>query len=128
MIPIDAKTRGDDGGFLAVDALVALLVTAMGLAIVMQAQGLSTRMLGAARDMRTATARAQLCLDLWQASKPDGVTADAGGGSVETRTSSPAASVDPVAPCKVQCIATMRPSGVAVRLTTQRLCPVKRPT
>ncbi len=121
---------GADAGFLAVDALVGLLIAAMGVVIVMQAQSLSMRMLSAARDMRLASTRAELCLAQWHAGQPDGVVSSRVGALVvETQTArTPGVGGARAADlCTVRCIARVRPSNVSVALTTRRVCPLETP-
>jgi hypothetical protein len=119
----------NDRGFLAVDALIGLLVVALGLIAAIEAESHVQQITRAALDLRLATAEAEYRLDTeWPKLRRPGAV----GGRRADRLASWTLRAWPLralpntelAVCHVEADVTMEGSRRRTRITTERLCTV----
>jgi hypothetical protein len=120
-------SSGEDAGFLAADALVGLLVVALGLVAVLQAQALVARMAAAAHESRRALAEAELRLEtewpqLGQPGERSGSSEDRSMKWVLTARSLGVVTGSPLSICDIDVFAQMNSSHRKTHVRTQRLC------
>jgi hypothetical protein len=118
---------GDDRGFLALDALIGLLVVALGLVAVIEAQSHVQQLGRAALDLRLATAEAEYRLETeWpKLGRPGSLVGQRErGGATWSLTAVAARPLvhSSLAVCRVEAIASLAGSQRRATIDTERLC------
>ncbi len=114
-----------DAGFLVLDALVGLLVVAMGMVAVVQAQAMIQQMNRSAVELRQGAAEALFRLDAeWPRLARQGAVSGSAPAFDWSVAASPVASAlpAPLALCKVVSSVRFKGTGKTVAIATQRLC------
>ncbi len=121
---------GSSAGFIAIDALVALLVLSMGLIIVFRTQSLVTTGIGVATEQRRALAEAELRLETeWPRLAGPGAVSGRSNNlvwSVASSVAGPSKLTD-VAICNVRAEVRVEGAKRPVSLSTRRLCHIPGP-
>jgi hypothetical protein len=122
---IAARSLRRDDGFLALDAMIGLLVVSLGMAAVIEAQAAAQRLERSAVEFRQGAAEAQFRIDSeWPGLGRPGEISGSGGDYAWRLSASaePSGLRSPLALCQVRSEVRFQGSRKVVAISTRRLC------